>query len=91
MNGFVAEEPGKPSEIDSSFARGATPIIPVPSAFPGAAARLDDCAGDFDAVRYLGRSGAPEQWDRIVALEAELRDARPVRAESLEELLEAPR
>jgi hypothetical protein len=59
--------------------------------FPAAAGRLDACAADFDAVRYLGRTGGPEQWDRIVALEAELRDARPVRSESLEELAGAPR
>jgi hypothetical protein len=60
-------------------------------AFPDAAARLDACAGDFDAVRYLGRAGTPEQWDRIVALEAQLRDERPLRIGALEELLEAPR
>jgi len=59
-------------------------------AFPVAAERLGDCAADFDAVRYLGRPGTAEQWERIAALEAELRDAHPVRTESLEDLVGTP-
>ena len=53
-------------------------------AFPAAADRLAACAVDFDAVRYLDAPGAAEQWERIQALEAELHDARPQHAESLD-------
>lgn len=55
-------------------------------AFPDAADRLGTCAADFDEVRYLGAGGTAEQWERIRMLEAALRDARPVHAESLDEL-----
>ena len=61
------------------------------AAFPDAAERLATCAGDFDAVRYLGEPGTAEQWARIEALEAELHDARARRGESLDEFAEALR
>jgi hypothetical protein len=60
-------------------------------AFPAAAERLASCAADFDAVRYLDAVGTREQWERIQALEAELHDARPRRAESLDEFAGALR
>jgi hypothetical protein len=55
-------------------------------AFPAAADRLAVCAIDFDDVRYLGGAGTPEQWGRIRELEAQLHDARPEQAESLDDL-----
>lgn len=74
-----------PGTTARGFARGAG------DAFPSAADRLGVCARDFEGVRYLGTTGSVEQWERIRALEAELRDARPARAESLEELAETVR
>jgi len=74
-----------PGTTARGFARGAG------DAFPSAADRLDVCARDFEAVRYLGATGTVEQWERIRTLEAELRDARPAHAESLEELAETVR
>lgn len=47
--------------------------------FPDAAPRLRDAAAAFDGVRYLGATGRVEQWDQLVALERELRTARPPR------------
>jgi hypothetical protein len=44
--------------------------------FPDAADRLLDAAAAFDGVRYLGAIGSAPQWDRLVALERELRSAR---------------
>lgn len=44
-------------------------------ALPGSAADLMRAAGDFDAVRYLGRAGTREQWDAMVALEIRVRSA----------------
>lgn len=41
--------------------------------FPPQAAALSEAAATFDGVRYLGRSGAEEQYRRLVALEAALR------------------
>lgn len=45
--------------------------------FPDAAPRLLDAAASFDGVRYLGATGTVAQWDQLVALERELRTARP--------------
>lgn len=42
--------------------------------------RLVDAAVVFDAVRYLGASGTPEQYDELVALDTELRTRKPVGA-----------
>ncbi len=50
--------------------------------FPDASRRLQDAAGTFDGVRYLGVTGTREQWELLVALERELRAARPPRQES---------
>jgi hypothetical protein len=61
------------------------------AAFPDAAERLAVCAADFDAVRYLDEPGTSERWARIEALEAELHDARPRHAESLDEFAESLR
>ncbi len=44
--------------------------------FPDAADRLLDAAETFDEVRYLGATGSASQWDRLLALERELRSAR---------------
>ena len=57
-------------------------------AFPAAADRLLAAASDFDGVRYLGQPGDVGQWARMEALEADLRDARPERGGSLDELAE---
>ncbi|HMM82898.1 MAG TPA: DUF4129 domain-containing protein [Terrimesophilobacter sp.] len=46
-------------------------------AFPTYASRLLDSAASFDSVRYLGESGSEVQYIELVALEAELREARP--------------
>jgi hypothetical protein len=58
-------------------------------AYPDAAARLTACAADVDAVRYLGEAGTREGWERIRALEAELRDARSAHAADLDDLVDA--
>lgn len=47
-------------------------------AFPASAAALADAAATFDDVRYLDRQGTREQYERVAALERELRSARPV-------------
>jgi hypothetical protein len=47
-------------------------------AFPASAAPLAEAASAFDDVRYLGRDGSREQYERVAALEAELRTARPI-------------
>jgi hypothetical protein len=47
--------------------------------FPDAAPQLHDAASAFDGVRYLGASGRGEQWQQLVALDRELRSARPQR------------
>jgi len=44
--------------------------------FPDAAERLLDAARGFDSVRYLDAIGTVDQWQRLVALERELRTAR---------------
>ncbi|MFC5503360.1 DUF4129 domain-containing protein [Lysinimonas soli] len=45
--------------------------------FPDAAERLRTAARSFDGVRYLGAPGSRDEWDALVALEGELRGARP--------------
>ncbi|MCU1437181.1 MAG: hypothetical protein JWP66_268 [Naasia sp.] len=46
-------------------------------AFPGSRAELTASAETFDDVRYLGRPGTAEQYERLAALERSLRAARP--------------
>lgn len=53
------------------------------SAFPELAARLRDGAGIFDGVRYLDEEGSRQAFERIAALERELRDSSPVRLERI--------
>jgi hypothetical protein len=48
--------------------------------FDGTRERLLDAAVVFDGVRYLGAVGTLEQWQRMSALERELRTARRPRA-----------
>jgi hypothetical protein len=74
-----------PGTTARGFARGAG------EAFPVAGGRLGVGASDFEGVRYLGAAGTAEQWEHIRMLEAELRDARPEHAETLEELAETVR
>lgn len=45
--------------------------------FPDSREALTAAAADFDAVRYLGRSGTADQYERLAALERELRAGRP--------------
>lgn len=61
--------------------------------FPATTERLADAAVVFDGVRYLGRTGTAEQWERMASLAAELRGARkpPVRAVDAFDDLAAPR
>ena len=47
-------------------------------AFPASAASLASAAAAFDDVRYLGGKGSREQYERVAALDAELRTARAV-------------
>lgn len=49
--------------------------------FPQHDERLRASAGAFDAVRYLGELGNEAEYVTLVALESELRAARPVGAE----------
>ncbi|WP_233255520.1 DUF4129 domain-containing protein [Naasia lichenicola] len=46
-------------------------------AFPAEAARLASSAEDFDDVRYLGRTGTREQYERLLDLDRTLSTARP--------------
>ena len=54
--------------------------------FPGAASRLAVAAASFNGVRYLGARGTESEWEHLVALERELRTAKPPR-EMLDEQL----
>jgi uncharacterized protein DUF4129 len=47
--------------------------------FPDAAPRLALAAASFNGVRYLGATGTAAQWEQLVALERELRTAKPPR------------
>lgn len=44
--------------------------------FPALADRLVDSAATFDGVRYLGRTGTPDQYAAIAALEKDLRSSK---------------
>lgn len=57
--------------------------------FPQTADRLDDAARVFDGVRYLGRAGTEEEWQRMSALAAELRAAKAPRGPRAEDALQA--
>jgi len=52
-------------------------------AFPPHSAALHDGAVAFDAVRYLGRAGTSEQYERLAALEAAVRRERPAALEAV--------
>jgi hypothetical protein len=58
--------------------------------FPSAAERLVDAAVVFDDLRYLGGVGTREQWQRMSALDAELRAARRPRVRATDALDAAP-
>jgi len=50
------------------------------ASFPNQAAAIATAAAAFDDVRYLGRSGAAEQFRLMVELERGLRASRPTLA-----------
>jgi hypothetical protein len=54
--------------------------------FPPAAERLEEAAVVFDDLRYLGGVGTREQWQRMSALDAELRSARRPRVRAADAL-----
>jgi hypothetical protein len=54
--------------------------------FPDAAGPLLDAARAFDGVRYLDAVGTAAQWERLVALERELRSARPAHDDALDDV-----
>jgi hypothetical protein len=54
--------------------------------FPDAAGPLLDAARAFDGVRYLDAVGTASQWERLVALERELRSARPAHDDALDDV-----
>jgi hypothetical protein len=54
--------------------------------FPSTAERLADAAVVFDDLRYLGGVGTREQWQRMSALDAELRAARRPRVRAADAL-----
>jgi hypothetical protein len=54
--------------------------------FPPHAERLGDAAVVFDDLRYLGGVGTREQWQRMSALDAELRAARRPRVRAADAL-----
>jgi hypothetical protein len=78
--GIVVAFPGTTAR---EFGRRASDV------FPADADRLDDAAAVFDGVRYLGLTGTEEQWQRMSALAAELRVARPPKASSASDALAA--
>ncbi|WP_200953279.1 DUF4129 domain-containing protein [Agromyces sp. Root81] len=47
------------------------------AAFPELDADLRAAAADFDAVRYLGGRGSPDDYERVTALERRIAEARP--------------
>jgi signal transduction histidine kinase len=53
-------------------------------AFPDQTVALTDAARAFDAVRYLGRTGTPEQFATIRELDERVRAARPLLPEAVE-------
>jgi hypothetical protein len=57
--------------------------------FPAAADGLGEAAVVFDDLRYLGAIGTREQWERMSALDAELRRARPAAGPSAADALAA--
>ncbi len=60
-----------PGTTASGFAAGAS------RCFPDLAAEFTATAGDFDAVRYLGRDGTAEGYSRVTGLERTVRSRRP--------------
>jgi hypothetical protein len=54
--------------------------------FPQAAERLADAAVVFDDLRYLGGVGTVEQWQRMSALDSDLRAARRPRVRATDAL-----
>jgi hypothetical protein len=54
--------------------------------FPPIAERLADAAVVFDDLRYLGGIGTREQWQRMSALDGELRSARRPRVRAADAL-----
>jgi hypothetical protein len=52
-------------------------------AFPAHAVALSDGAMAFDGVRYLGRDGTREQYERLAELEGALRRERPAALEAV--------
>jgi len=52
-------------------------------AFPAHAPALSDGATAFDGVRYLGREGSREQYERLAELERALRAEKPAGLESV--------
>ena len=56
-------------------ARGVADAAAAP--FPAHAEALRSAAADFDAVRYLGRSGSREDYDALTRLEGELAGTTP--------------
>lgn len=69
-----------PGATAQELARRAASVIPAETE------GLHRAAADFDAVRYLGRSGSEEAWLRIRELDARLRAAAPAQLPSLEEV-----
>lgn len=55
--------------------------------FPARAEALAAVAADFDGVRYLGRPGSADDYERSTALERELAASRPTGAETAAEPL----
>lgn len=60
-----------PGTTAGGFARSASIV------FPDAASRLHAASSSFDGVRYLGRPGAADDYERMAALRRELASARP--------------
>ena len=59
-------------------ARGFTDAAAQP--FPGHASALHFAAAEFDGVRYLGRAGSQDAYERLTALERDLGASAPVGA-----------
>lgn len=54
--------------------------------FPDFGVELESAAADFDGVRYLGRGGAAEDYERVTTLERSIASARPGGAEQRAEV-----
>ncbi|WP_022893586.1 DUF4129 domain-containing protein [Agromyces subbeticus] len=55
--------------------------VAAAKSFPGLGTALESAARDFDGVRYLGRGGSADDYERLTTLERDIAGARPASAD----------